>query len=562
MYSYDLITLNMKQLFYLCTLVALLCATACQAEKEPKPKPTAVLEVSVDSLVFDNAGNQALEFNIKASDRWYINKPVDGDWCILSKTGGTGDATITVTVKPDAPEYRRTTRLSISDFNNNTVYVNIVQSHLRYLTISSDTVSINSLEHALPLIVDYSQGEYTAESDCDWIIVSPLGRAKDERTIKVNANTTAAVDKPAQARVGHVTFKRTDTDIKQVLLIKQQGFSERDVVLAITAAMTKRPPLGLDEPDVSLSEMQGVKLDEDGNVSELEFYGPSFVGQIPWEFSLLPHLQILKFVETNFSGDLPSTFANLTNLRTFMILKNGQSLSKDFLNPMFKIPNLEILDIRDTPIANDILANIANCANLVELRLDGTSLTGKIPTQIESLKNLVTIDLRDNRLEGVIPDELFLLPSIQQIYLRSNQLEGAIPVAIGSCVSLKKLDLANNKLVGSIPEELCNLTKLETIWLESNTLNGELPSNIGNLKTLGHLVIMDNMFTGSLPESMAGMVELSGFWAARNQLSGTIPESVKKHPNYKDWTNSKVTSADPQPMNLCNQIGTGFSNCD
>ena len=71
------------------------------------------LSVNVSSLSFEAKG-ESKTFTISSNTSWTITKP---DWCAISETSGTGNASITVTVAENPNQEQRTGQIVISGEN-------------------------------------------------------------------------------------------------------------------------------------------------------------------------------------------------------------------------------------------------------------------------------------------------------------------------------------------------------------------------------------------------------------------------------------------------------------
>ncbi|MBA0725038.1 hypothetical protein Golax_021666 [Gossypium laxum] len=87
--------------------------------------------------------------------------------------------------------------------------------------------------------------------------------------------------------------------------------------------------------------------------------------------------------------------------------------------PEFPINNsLEVLSLRYTNFSGSIPASIANLSNLVELDLSHNNFNGSIPPFHRSgVPNLASLDLSWNHLSGSIPSSLFTLSTLQTLSL-------------------------------------------------------------------------------------------------------------------------------------------------
>ena len=119
------------------------------------------------------------------------------------------------------------------------------------------------------------------------------------------------------------------------------------------------------------------------------------------------------------------------------------------------------------------------------------------------------------------------------LHLRRNQLTGAFPLELTSLTALKDLQLAGNSLTGSIPSELGRLANLVTLDLARNLLTGSIPPELGHLTNLTHLNLVSNQLTGPIPPELGSLVNLESLDLFLNPLTGRIPPELGALVNLK-----------------------------
>jgi hypothetical protein len=150
--------------------------------------------------------------------------------------------------------------------------------------------------------------------------------------------------------------------------------------------------------EAELGEWQGVKVDEEGRVVELDLYYNNLAGALPSEIQ-----QLSALTELNLGG----------NTRT-----------------------------------GAIPAELGQLEALTGLWLYDNQLSSAIPPELARLPALAHLHLHNNQLSGAIPSELAQLPALKSLYLYNNQLSGAIPAELAQLPALKWLDLRGNQFSG------------------------------------------------------------------------------------------------------------------
>ncbi|KAL6848263.1 hypothetical protein ACP4OV_022391 [Aristida adscensionis] len=250
-----------------------------------------------------------------------------------------------------------------------------------------------------------------------------------------------------------------------------------------------------------------------------------------WEFitSMVncSQLEILLIGNNSFSGQLPSSIANLsTTLQSLYLGYNNitGSIPQDIGN----LVGLNILEIEHTFISGVIPDSIGRLVNLVQLGLDNNRFTGLIPPSLGNLTQLEWLLASNNSLEGPIPTSLGKLKNLDILNLSMNyNLNGSIPKDIFGLTFLSSyLDLSYNSLSGSLPTEVGGLKNLNKLALSENQLSGDIPDSIGNCIVLEFLLLNGNSFKGSIPQSLQNVKGLRILNLTMNKLSGGIPESI------------------------------------
>ncbi|XP_074268902.1 putative LRR receptor-like serine/threonine-protein kinase At1g67720 isoform X2 [Silene latifolia] len=116
---------------------------------------------------------------------------------------------------------------------------------------------------------------------------------------------------------------------------------------------------------------------------------------------------------------------------------------------------------------------------------------------------ITKVRLSRKNLTGDIPSELTNLNGLVELWLDGNSLTGDIPDFSG-CSNLKIIHLENNQLTGSIPSTLAQLENLKELYLQNNLLSGTLPSGFGSDLVLNYTGNV-NIHKGST-ESQIGII--------------------------------------------------------
>lgn len=149
---------------------------------------------------------------------------------------------------------------------------------------------------------------------------------------------------------------------------------------------------------------------------------------------LLNAIEISKYVEIGSKTDSH----DVTALRAFSGISLGTLSTEDEGDPCNPQPWEWVICSSTSPpritkllfsrknLTGTIPLELQSMDGLIELWMDGNSLTGPIP-DISNLMNLRIIHLENNRINGSIPSYLSALPSLQEFYVQNNCFSGKIP---------------------------------------------------------------------------------------------------------------------------------------
>ncbi len=246
-------------------------------------------------------------------------------------------------------------------------------------------------------------------------------RARDPRALQARLDFTVLVPEPVTA----------DHVVLQALYEATggEGWTHNDNWL------TGRP----------LDTWYGVRVDDDGRVTDLGLDFNGLRGHLPPELGDLDRLESLVLSRNELEGSVPAELGRL--------------------------PILVRLDLGDNRFDGEIPPLIGDFDYLDQLDLGGNEFEGPIPAALGDLGGLRRLDLSDNDLAGPIPPELGDLGRLETLLLMRNDLEGPVPAAFGRLAALRALNLSDNAgLAGPLPAELTSIRGLSQLHLGGSAL--------------------------------------------------------------------------------------------
>uniref|UniRef100_A0A2C9VMS5 Leucine-rich repeat-containing N-terminal plant-type domain-containing protein n=1 Tax=Manihot esculenta TaxID=3983 RepID=A0A2C9VMS5_MANES len=240
------------------------------------------------------------------------------------------------------------------------------------------------------------------------------------------------------------------------------------------------------------------KIRASNNISELylDYINITKGSKLLESLGAFSHLKNLSLESCKFEGAIP-------HLQIIGAMSSPKKLSlgscglndTEFLNQgVFKLKQLQELDISYNDISGSLPSCLANMTSLQSLHLSSNNFVGNISLYpFNRLTNLEYLDLSHN---------LFQIPVSLGIDLSCNKLIGQIPIQIGYLNEIHVLNLSHNNLNGKIPASFSNLSQIESLDLSHNNLQGNIPSQLTELDFLEVFNVSCNDLSGKTPEKV------------------------------------------------------------
>jgi len=275
----------------------------------------------------------------------------------------------------------------------------------------------------------------------------------------------------------------------------------------------------------TIDKWEGVKLNTDGSVKELNLRFNNLTGTLSDKIGDLLDMKTCNLSDNNLTGTIPKSLENLTNLEYLFL--NDNNFTGDIEFEFIKSAKLIFLSVSHNNLTGNIPPSLVSIGNLQNLSFWDNNLNGTIPTELYQNSNISSVDFRDNNLTGSILPAIGNMTSLSSISLSNNSLEGNLPVEIGLLQELRSINFSNNKLTGNIPSSIGNLPSLQTLLLDNNNFSGAIPPEIGNLDDkLWYCHLNNNNLSGPIPSSFSNLTHLWEFFVNDNNLSGCISNDL------------------------------------
>ncbi|KAJ0258901.1 Leucine-rich repeat protein kinase family protein [Hirschfeldia incana] len=166
----------------------------------------------------------------------------------------------------------------------------------------------------------------------------------------------------------------------------------------------------------------------------------------------------------------------------FRFAKTADSSRGPILNAM---EISKYLQKSDGSVDATVMANVASLYSSTEWGQEGGDPCLPSPwtwvvCNSDPQPRVVAVKLSNKNLTGDIPSDLTKLTGLVELWLDGNSLTDQIP-DFSMCTNLKIIHLENNRLTGKIPSSLAKLPNLTEVYLQNNMLSGRIPSGLKNL---------------------------------------------------------------------------------
>ncbi|XP_031101537.1 receptor-like protein 7 [Ipomoea triloba] len=270
---------------------------------------------------------------------------------------------------------------------------------------------------------------------------------------------------------------------------------------------------------------------ENGSLRMISVAATQFSGSLPASISNLSNLSRLVLYGCNFSGSIPSTMAQLTSLTHVDFSFNHFTGS---IPHFLSSKNLTSIDFSLNGLTGPLSSkHFEGFSKIVYLNLESNFISGRIPPSLFSLPSLQTLDLSNNSFDGLGDEYVNVSTSqLDSLYLSSNRLNGSFPEYFFEFPMLSDLDLSSNSLGGKIQSSLFSLPSLKTLDLSNNSFDG-LSDEYVNVSTsqLQTLHLSSNHLSGSFPKYFFEFPMLSSLVLSSNSLGGKIQASLFSLPS-------------------------------
>ncbi|KAJ6300141.1 hypothetical protein OIU76_021022, partial [Salix suchowensis] len=198
-------------------------------------------------------------------------------------------------------------------------------------------------------------------------------------------------------------------------------------------------------------------------------------------------------IEENAHGKYRLYEAGYNNLSLPFVLKFGfKKTSDSSRGPLLNAMEIhKYLEKNDGSPDGDVISGVILLYSTADWAQEGGDPCLPVPWSWVQCENsdarphIIKLSLSSKNLSGTVPSGLTKLTGLVELWLDGNSLTGPIPDFTG-CTALEIIHLENNQLTGELPSSLLNLPNLRELYVQNNMLAGTIPSGINRKVTLNY----------------------------------------------------------------------------
>ncbi|BAC00564.1 putative verticillium wilt disease resistance protein [Oryza sativa Japonica Group] len=284
------------------------------------------------------------------------------------------------------------------------------------------------------------------------------------------------------------------------------------------------------------------------SLSVVDLQGNDLSGAIPEFFADLSSLSVLQLSRNKFEGLFPQRIFQNRKLTAIDISYNYEVYGD---LPNFP-PNSSLikLHVSGTKFSGYIPSSISNLTDLKELSLSANNFPTELPSSLGMLKSLNLFEVSGLGLVGSMPAWITNLTSLTDLQISHCGLSGSLPSSIGNLKNLRRMSLFKSNFTGNIPLQIFNLTQLHSLHLPLNNFVGTVElTSFWRLPYLSHLDLSNNKLS-----VVDGLVNDSAVSSPKVKFLSLASCNISKFPNalrhqdkiiFLDLSNNQMNGAIP-----------------
>jgi hypothetical protein len=284
-----------------------------------------------------------------------------------------------------------------------------------------------------------------------------------------------------------------------------------------------------------LNSWHGIETDAGGRVTRVDLFENNLNGELPNSVGNLDKVTYLNTKGNYLTGRIPASIGNMVNLKRIVLSGNLREFGRVSVKEPPQDKNKGYHGGKNFTGTNNfsgtLPSTLGNLSNLEVLEIaHQPNIKGPIPSELGNLSNLIWLYISFNDFSGTtLPSSLGNLTTLRHLQINSTGIEGEIPASFQNLTELRSLSIGQSSnaapgtnLTGALPD-FSNFTELTSLLLDNNNLTGEYPHyfNNGNFTFMHTLRMSWNNLTGTL-HGFENLPYMKSFSVAGNNMTGSI----------------------------------------
>ena len=154
-------------------------------------------------------------------------------------------------------------------------------------------------------------------------------------------------------------------------------------------------------------------------------------------------------------------------------------------------PNLVVLGLGRTPVADAGVKELTKLPQLAVLDLSGTAITNEAAESLSAIQRLRTLMLSNTKFGDAGVQQLTALPSLEILNVGGTSLTNEGIAALAKISSLKQLDLSRTAIGGPCLGPLLRLNQLRSLALDGTQAQFDTDAGLSRFAHLSHLSLRE-----------------------------------------------------------------------
>ena len=276
----------------------------------------------------------------------------------------------------------------------------------------------------------------------------------------VNANDILVdqVNDPSPRALSDSVFSESSRPLERAIIEKYDGSSSTypkvdldadGYISAAEASSWTGETIALNGMSLS-GTIDGIEYFAASALKQLNLSENGFHGGID-SVMLIDNLTFIHLGNNQFSGTIPSTINNLSDLKVLILAQN--EFAGSIPMELYSMGSLETLNLHSNQLSGEISSDVINLVNLKTFSVGRNNLSGSVPSELGQLVNLISIGIDHNEFTGELPDSIYDLPLLNILDASSNkELTGNVAEGFKDHPNISTVYVDGTNMIQAMPE--------------------------------------------------------------------------------------------------------------